>query len=294
MGELKITEKTIDIKDVFYKKNPTLAKVIPGFVYNFLRKLVHEDEINKILYDNKDKYGLDFVRATLNDLGADIQIEGLENIPPEGKSTLISNHPLGGYDGLALMDAVGRVRKDLYFLANDILMLLPNLKPLFVPVNKLGTNLDYARTINEAFTKENIILVFPAGLVSRKINGVIQDLEWKMTFLTKSKRNKRDIIPAYVEGKNSNRFYNIARWRKKLGIKFNVEMALLVDELFRFKNKTLKIIIGKPVSYKIIDNRFTLKQWALIFREHVYNLKNNPSAPLDDAMIKKISKKLFP
>ncbi len=285
MGDLKITKKTIDLKEVFKKKSPRIAKMIPGFVYNYLRKIVHEDESNEILYENKDKYGLDFVSASLKKLNTDIQVYGIENIPKTGKVTLISNHPLGGLDGLALMDTVGKVRKDLYFLANDILMILPNLNPLFVPVNKHGSNQEYREVLNKSFSGENIILIFPAGLVSRKINGKIQDLEWKYSFLTQSKRNKRDILPVFVEAHNSKRFYNLAYWRKKFGIKANLEMFFLVDELFRFKNKTIKIYIGKPISYKVIDKRFKIKEWALIFRKFVYSLKDNPDAKFDDDFI---------
>ena len=292
MGDLKITKKTIDLRDVFKKKSPGLARIIPGFVYNYLRKIVHEDESNEILYENKDKYGLDFVSASLKKLNTDIQVFGIENIPKTGKITLISNHPLGGLDGLALMDTVGKVRNDLFFLANDILMILPNLNPLFVPVNKHGSNQEYREVLSKSFSEENIILIFPAGLVSRKIDGKVQDLEWKYSFLTQSKRNKRDILPVYIEAYNSNRFYNLAYWRKKIGIKVNLEMFFLVDELFRFKNKTIKIYIGKPISYKVIDKRFKVKKWALIFRKFVYSLKNNPNAKFDDDFINSVKNEI--
>ena len=206
MSDLKIKEKTFDVKEVFRKKSPVISKFVPGFVYKYLRKIIHEDEGNDILYRNKDKFGVDFVNASLDDLQAKLNIRGLENIPKTGKCILISNHPLGGFDGLALMKTVGMVRKDFYFLANDILMFLPNLKPLFVPINKHGSSKDYINTLNKAFEEDNLILIFPAGLVSRKINGKIQDLEWKNTFLSRAKRNQRDIIPVYIDGKNTNWF----------------------------------------------------------------------------------------
>ncbi len=282
MADIKITKKTVNLREVFKKKNPRVAKLIPGFVYNYLSKIVHEDESNEILYENKDKTGLDFVRAVLEKLNVEIEIFGLENIPEKGKITLISNHPLGGLDGLALMDTVGKARKDLYFLANDILMILPNLNPLFVPVNKHGSNQEYREVLSKSFSDENVILIFPAGLVSRKIDGQIQDLEWKYSFLTQSKRNKRDIVPVYIEAQNSKRFYNIANWRKKLNIKANLEMFFLVDELFRFKNGIIKIYIGKPISYEIFDKRIKIKDWTLLCRKFVYSLKNNPDANFTD------------
>lgn len=288
MAGIKITEKTIDVKNIFEKKNPTLAKFIPGFVYSYIRKMVHQDRANRILFENKDKYGLDFVRASLEDINADIEIFGLDNIPSNGKVTLISNHPLGGFDGLALMDTVGRVRKDFYFLANDILMMLPNLKTLFVPVNKHGSNQEYRQVLNKSFSDENIILIFPSGMVSRKIDGIIQDLDWKYSFLTQSKRNQRDIVPVFIEAKNSNKFYNIGYWRKKLGIKANIEMFFLVDEMFNFGGKKMNIYIGKPIPYTEIDNRYSIKDWAKIYRKFVYSLKENININFDEDFIKSV------
>lgn len=281
MSDFKITEKTIDVKKVFYEKNPKVAKLIPGFVYGFLRKLIHEDEGNKILYDNRDKYGLEFLNAALSDLNANIIVHGLENIPKTGKYILIGNHPLGGFDGMALMQTVGKVREDFYFLSNDLLMFLPNLRPLFVPINKHGSNQDYIKIINKTFEEENIVMIFPAGLVSRRIDGKIQDLEWKNTFLSRAKRNKRDIIPVYVDGRNSNRFYSIANWRKKLKIKANLEMFFLVDEMFKQKGKPLNIYIGKPISYTVIDKSKKIKDWIATIRNYVYNLKGNIDKPFN-------------
>ncbi len=276
MSDLKIKEKTFDVKDVFKKKSPVVAKLVPGFVYKYLRKIIHEDEGNDILFRNKDKIGVDFVNASLDDLQANLNIHGLENIPKTGRYILISNHPLGGFDGLALMKTVGMVRRDFYFLANDILMFLPNLKPLFVPINKLGSSKDYINTLNKAFEEDNLILIFPAGLVSRKIDGKIQDLEWKNTFLSRAKRNKRDIIPVYIDGRNTNWFYNLANWRKKLGIKTNLEMFYLVDELFKQKGKKLDIYIGKPIPYQTFNKRKNTRDWIKSVREYVYGLKDNP------------------
>ncbi|MEZ4908684.1 MAG: hypothetical protein R2771_13825 [Saprospiraceae bacterium] len=132
---------------------------------------------------------------------------------------LISNHPLGGYDGLALMNTVGKVRSDIYFLANDILMFLPNLNPLFVPINKHGSNTENIKILNKSFEDDNIILIFPTGLVSRKNKWSNKRPRMENTFLTRSIRNKRDIIPVYVEGNNSNWFYNLGLWRKNWELK---------------------------------------------------------------------------
>ncbi len=275
MNDIRITEKTIDVRKVFSDKNPALARLIPGFIYSYLKRIVHEDENNQMLFQNKDQFGSEFISACLEKMGAKINVIGAENIPATGKQILISNHPLGGYDGMALMDVVGKIRKDFYSLSNDILLVLPNLRPLFVPVNKHGSNLDYINVLNKTFEQDNLILIFPAGLVSRKINGKIQDLEWKNTFLTRSIRNQRDIIPVYVEGKNSNWFYNLANWRKKLGIKANLEMFYLVDELYKQIKKPITIHIGKPIPYTFLDKRMKNQEWINTIRDFVYQLKNN-------------------
>ncbi len=289
MPDVKIEKKTVDLKKIFYKKNPKLAKWIPEFVFNFLKKLIHEDDANRILYENRDKMGIDFVEAALDDLGANIEVFGLENIPASGKYTLISNHPLGGYDGLALMKTVGRVRKDLYFLANDILMSLPNLKPLFIPVNKHGSNKEYREILNKSFSQDNLMIIMPAGMVSRKINGEIIDLPWKYSFITQSKRNKRDIIPVFIDAENSKRFYRVANWRKKLKIKFNLEMLLLPDELFKFGNKPIKIYIGAPISYKFLLKDYSISNLSYYFRRYVYDLKNNIGLEFNEELISQYS-----
>ena len=132
------------------------------------------------------------------------------------------------------------------------------------------------RIINETFASDVAMLFFPAGLVSRKQKGgIIKDLEWKKTFISYSKKYKRDIIPTYIGGQNSNFFYNFARWRKKLGIKQNIEMLYLVNEFYKQKDKTIDIIFGKPIPYTTFDKRFTDVEWALKIKEYVYQLKDN-------------------
>ncbi|MCY1367259.1 hypothetical protein D9M69_541870 [compost metagenome] len=183
-----------------------------------------------------------------------------------------SNHPLGGLDGIAFMHALGRYRKDIKFLVNDILMNIKNLEPLFVPVNKHGKQArEASRLIDETYASDQALLVFPAGLVSRKRrNGVIKDLEWKKNFVSKAKKYKKDIIPVFIEGRNSDFFYNLARFRKNLGIGANVEMFYLADEMFAQRNKKVTIRIGKPVSYQELDSRKTEQEWAETVKEVVY------------------------
>jgi putative hemolysin len=268
--------KYIDIKAVLKDKNPALAKWLPSFVVNYIKRIIHQDEINHLMTLNGDRVGLDFVRGSLETLKVKIEVEGLENIPKEGGFIMSSNHPLGGLDGIAFMKAVGEVREDFQFLVNDILLNIGNLSPLFIPVNKVGANARAAlKIIDESYAKDIPILVFPAGLVSRKMDdGKITDLVWQKSFIGKARRYKKDVIPVLVAGENSKWFYNLSRWRTKLGIKANLEMFYLPGELFKKKNSTIKVTIGKAVSYADFDKSRNPNEWAMFMREKTYALAN--------------------
>lgn len=274
ISNIQITEKFIDLKKVISEKSKTLARAIPGFVIKFLKRIIHEDEINEIIYSNRDKFGLEFVDRLIDEFKTTIKVNGIENIPEEGRYILVSNHPLGGLDGVALMSVVGKIRKDIIFPVNDILMNLPNLKQLFAPINKHGSNKDNIRIIESILSSELFILYFPAGLVSRKQKGKIIDLEWKKSVVAWSKRYKRDIIPVHIDGRNTNFFYNLAKLRKKLGIKANIEMLFLPNEMFKQKDKILTFTIGETIPFTTFDKSHTNIEWAQILKEKVYSLHN--------------------
>jgi len=271
-------EDFIDLEKVISGKNPKLLNILPGFILSYLKRIIHQDEINKAIRENRHLYGLDFLDAILKNFGARIHIRGLENVNPVGKCTVAANHPLGGLDGMALMWAVGKVRKDVAFPVNDLLMNLDNLKELFIPINKHGSNAGNARLIDETYASEKAILYFPAGLCSRKGKGEICDLEWKKSFITKTRVHQRDIIPAYIEGRNSERFYNLARWRSRLRIKANIEMLYLVDEMYKQRNKDISITFGKRIPFTEFDRRYKDIAWAQLLKAHVYSLNKNPEA----------------
>ena len=279
MEDIKITERTVDIEQLFRGKNPDIAKMIPGFVYGYLRKVVHENEINEFLYDNKNLVGLDFVAATLNMFGVIVTSSGVENIPKQERALLASNHPLGGLDGLALMHEVGKTRKDIVFPVNDLLMFLPQMRPLFIPINKHGSNADNIKIMQQTFESGKLILYFPAGLVSRKQKSGIRDLVWKKTFVAKSKQYKRDIIPVFIDGTNSEKFYNLANFRKRINLKANIEMLYLPDEMFKQRGKKVHIIFGQPIPYETFDKRYNNMVWAEKVKNYVYSLgKGNTEA----------------
>jgi len=269
----------IDINEVFRKKGGKLYHFIPKFFIRYLKKTIHEDELNDALRVYSDKQDFDFLKAILTErFTVDIEVRNEENIPRDGRYIIASNHPLGGLDGMALMHVIGKKRKDLKFFANDILLELPNLKNLFVPVNKHGrTNQENVRIIEELYESDQLVLIFPAGLVSRKQKrGIIKDLEWKKSFITKAIQHKRDIVPVYIDGKNSEFFYNLSRFRKRIGLNLNIEMLYLPDEMFRQADKKMTITFGKPVPYTFFTKSKSHIEWAQWMKEKIYDMATEP------------------
>ncbi len=281
MEDLQITERTINIEKVFREKSPATAKLIPGFIFSYLRRVIHEEEINDFLYRYRDLVGLPFVAELIKEFGVILKVSGTENIPQDGRAIIASNHPLGGLDGIALMHEVGKVRKDIVFPVNDLLMFLPSLQPLFIPINKHGSNTENLQIIHKTFESDKLMLYFPAGLVSRKQNGVIEDLEWKTTFISKAKKYRRDIIPTFVDGRNSNFFYNLANLRKRLNIKANIEMLYLPNEMFKQKNKIVHITFGKAIPWQTFDKRYNFAEWAQKLKRYVYAMGEGLTEPFD-------------
>lgn len=246
---------------------------MPGFVVSYVKRIVHEKDINQVMAKIGHLQGMDFVNGLIEEFGVEVSLTGAENIPMDRPVIFASNHPLGGMDGIAFMYALGKYRQDIRFLVNDILTNIKNFEPMFVPVNKLGANSrEVSKLIEETYAGENAVLVYPAGLVSRKQAEGIKDLEWKKSFISKAKRYKKDIVPVYTEGKNSNFFYNLARFRKQLGIKANIEMLYLADEMFSQRGKKVVIHIGKPISYQYFDKSKTETEWAEEVKNIVYQM----------------------
>ena len=280
-----IPEKLINVEGLFESKNPKLLRIIPKWILNYLKRIIHQDRVNGYIYSHRDKTGLPFVEAMLQEFGViintefpgtnlELQLNGLKEMLMGRRLIIASNHPLGGLDGLALMNQIGKARPDIVFPVNDLLMNVPGLTPLFIPINKHGKNTDNTKIIEETFAGDKIILYFPAGLVSRKFKGgLIKDLEWKSTFIKKARRYERDILPVYISGRNSDWFYNLAKWRKKLGIKTNLEMLYLVDEMMKQKDHTITIIIGKLISWQSFDKSRNDLQWAEFVKQKVYGLQ---------------------
>jgi putative hemolysin len=263
----------LDIEQVIKAKAGKKAKYVPKFLIRWFKNFIHIDFINTYL---KEGYvGVEFCENCIKYLGVELDISGQENLPQDGRRyTFVSNHPLGAIDGVTLGAVVGRAYDGkIKYMLNELLMNLKGMAPLGIPINKLGGHArNLPRLINEAYESDNQMLVFPAGLCSRKIDGKIQDVEWSKSFVKKSRDTGRDIVPIHFEGENSKRFYRIASWQKKFGLKFNFAMMLLPDEMYRSAGRKYKITIGKPISIESLDKSRNDNEWAQEIRKRVYEL----------------------
>lgn len=270
-------EKTIDIDKVLRQKMGGKARYVPKFAVKWLKKIVHEDEVNKFLWEQRGKAGTEWLVECVRYLKMDLTIEGIENLPPKDNGrfyTFVSNHPLGGQDGVTLGAIIGRHYDGQFrYLVNDLLLNLPGLKPVSVGINKTGhQSRNFPAMVESAFQGQNHVIMFPAGLNSRENHGVIHDLPWKKTFITKSVETHRDVVPIFFSGRNSERFYRIARWQKRLGLKVNIAMLFLVDEMYRNVGKKFTVKIGKPIPWQTFDRSRSAKEWALWVEDKVYQL----------------------
>jgi len=264
----------IDVENVISSKNPRLARAIPGFIIRYLKRIIHQDEINNLISTNGHLYDAEFVASTLEMTKTSYKAYGTENLPASGRYIFVSNHPLGGLDGLVFINELAKHYTEVKFPVNDILMNLKNMSGIFIPINKHGGQAREAiKKLEETYASDSQILYFPAGLCSRKRRGVISDLKWQKSFINKAVQHKRDIIPAYFSGRNSTFFYNLANLRKLLGIRANIEMLYLPDEMFRQKGKDIRLAFGNPISWQTFDNSKTPSEWADWVREKSYELE---------------------
>jgi putative hemolysin len=271
----KNENQRIDIKSVIHSKNPALSKAIPGFVINYLKKIVHQDQLNEFLKKWGHLKDSELIGAGLKHFEIKYRVFGSENIPESGRYIFVSNHPLGGLDGLVFINELSKHFRDIKFPVNDILTNIQNLSGIFLAVNKHGPQArDVAKKIEEAYSSDCQILYFPAGLCSRKRGGIIKDLQWQKSFITKSVQHKRDIVPAFFSGRNSDFFYNLANIRKLLGVKANIEMLYLADEMFRQKDKEINLVFGEKIPWETFDKTRTYPEWAEWVKSKSYALES--------------------
>lgn len=272
-------EKTIDIKRILKDKMGSKARFVPCFLVAWLKKIIHEDEVNRFLWENRNLKGTEWLTACVQYLDMTLDIVGAENLPDKNNGklyTFVSNHPLGGQDGVSLGSIIGRHYDGKFrYLVNDLLLNLPGLKPVSIGINKTGKqSRDFPRMVEAGFNSDNHLLMFPAGLNSRRINGEIHDLPWKKTFITKSVETHRDVVPIHFSGQNSKRFYRIAKFSDRY-LPFNLAMLFLVDEMYRNVGKTFRITIDKPIPWQTFNKTKTPMEWANFVEERVYALSSN-------------------
>ena len=272
-----VTEKTIDIDRVLKEKMGAKAKYVPNFLVRWLIRIAHQDDVNAFLWDNRDKVGVEWLEACVKYLDLKLEVEGKENLPASDDKklyTFVSNHPLGGADGVALGSIIGRHYNGRFrYLVNDLLMNLPGLAPVCIPINKTGhQGRNFPAMVKAGFESNNHMLMFPAGLCSRRHNGVIRDIPWSKTFITKSVEYQRDIVPIHFSGQNSNFFYRLANFSDKC-LPFNLAMLFLVDEMYKNVHKTFRVTIGKPIPWQTFDKQKTPMEWAQFVKDKVYTLE---------------------
>lgn len=271
-----VSEKTIDIEKVLKEKMGAKAKFVPGFLVQWLKRIVHQDSINAFLWDNRDKTGVEWLEACVKYLDIRLEVVGKENLPaPDDKKlyTFVSNHPLGGQDGVALGAIIGRHYDGRFrYLVNDLLMNLPGLAPLCIPINKTGSqSRNFPAMVKAGFESNNHMLMFPAGLCSRRHKGIVSDIPWSKTFVSKSVEYQRDIVPIHFSGQNSNFFYRLANFSDRF-LPFNLAMLFLADEMYKNVHKSFQIKIGKPIPWQTFDKSKSPLEWAQYVRESVYSL----------------------
>ncbi len=271
-----ITEKTIDIEQILKSKMGAKAKFVPRPLVSWLKRIAHQDDVNAFLWESRDKSGVDWLEECVKYLDMTLDIQGMENLPDpqDGKLyTFVSNHPLGGVDGVALGSIIGRHYDGKFrYLVNDLLMNLPGLAPVCIPINKTGNqSRNFPAMVKAGFESDNHMLMFPAGLCSRRRYGVVQDIPWTKTFISKSVEYQRDIVPIHFGGQNSNFFYRLANFSDKF-LPFNLAMLYLVDEMYKNVHKTFTVKIGKPIAWQTFDKTKSPMEWAQIVRGRVYKL----------------------
>ncbi len=274
---MEFCEKLIDVKKIIKNGKSNFLKKLPDFVINWLKKIIREDQLNYYYSIYKDFAGMEFVNAYLfNELNIKVKIEGEKNVKKDKKYVYVANHPLGAIDSLSFLYLINKIHGKVISPSNELFEYIPNLHPLIVGINVFGKNTkEKIKNVNKAFETDSQIMIFPSGEVSRKIKGKIQDPFWHKTFITKAVQFKRDIVPVYISGKNSRKFYFIAKTRKLLGFKTYLETILLPQEMIKQKNKNIRLKIGNPISYKEIkQSNISHSDWAEKTKKYLYSLKN--------------------
>lgn len=274
----------IDLRKVLRDKLGHRARYIPGVVVGAISRMICQERLNEMLRVNHPRRGKEFCRGVMEHLGITVKVANPGKMPPSDNRRLliVSNHPLGGLDGIALIRLLGeRYGDDIRFVVNDLLMAVEPLSEVFLPVNKHGAqDREAIAAINGAMASDAPVVVFPAGLVSRRgDNGEIRDLDWHKMFVLKARQYKRDVLPLYFSGENTPFFYRLARLRTRLGLKFNIEMLRLPAEIFKSVGKEFTVVVGDVIPYTEFRGGLEAAADAARVKEKVYSLKEFVTEP---------------
>lgn len=268
----------IDLDAILTQRLGWKARLLPNWLVTKLKNLIHQDRMNEVLRRLFPRRGAEFCTGLLELLEVNISVQNADRLPASPRCLFVSNHPLGGLDGIAMIAWLKKQypQANPLFVVNDLLMAVEPLRECFVPVNKHGSQSRFAvQSLDAALASDNPVVIYPAGLVSRLgDNGIVADLEWKHSFVGRAISSRRDVVPVHFGGHNSERFYRLARRRKKLGIKFNFEMILLPDEMFRGAGSSFTLTCGTPISWQSLAADPDPRGWAARIRNEVYSLNS--------------------
>ena len=274
----------VDIEKVIRSQKNRYIKNMPNFAVRYIKKIIREDELNKITEYAGETQGIEFIKKSMEYLNINCNFFNKENIPPEGRYIFAGNHPLGGIDFFAAVLSISDNYENIKAIANEMLMHVKPLQDIFLPVNVFKHNSKKAKeAIIKAMASEDTqMMTFPAGEVARKYNGILDDGKWHRSFIRNAVEFKRDIIPVFIDAENSKKFYRVANARRTLRLKTDIELFLLPQELIKQKNKIINVTFGKPISYKTFDKNKQICEWAQEVKKIVYGLKKNKNLTLQN------------
>lgn len=266
-------DTVVELDEIVSKSNNKLLKSFPSFLMRIMKRIIMQEELNEIHKKHRDKMGIEYTNAMLNELEIDVRVHNAENVRGGNRYIYVANHPLGGIDALSFLKCIHQLEGKVLSPSNELFNYVPNLRPLIVGVNVFGKNTKAkSEAIAKAFESDFPIMIFPAGKVSRKFKGEVKDLEWHKSFVTKAVQTQRDVVPVFISGENSAKFYRIACWRAFFKIKLTIETLFLPQEMFRKKGGSIDLVLGAPIPHSSFDKTKTHQQWANEVKKMVYDM----------------------
>jgi putative hemolysin len=267
----------ISIENYFAHNYPSFDKLpqtIRKVIISLFKKMFHEEEINKFLLEHKNLDAFSFIESILDYFNLDIAINKnqLTRIPSYGKVVIIANHPLGALDSLALLHVLSDIRKDVKIVASNFLSGFENLNEILIPIENIKGKMDRAsvEAIYSALKKEQAVIIFPSGEVSRARPNGIKDTKWRSGFLKVAQKMQAPILPIYINAKNSKAFYLISMINKSLAT------ATIPHEMFKYQGKKIAFSIGKSIPYENYNiPSLPMPDRIKLFRKHFYLISKN-------------------